>query len=119
MKKLSWLIVVSLLLMSACARPPERPVVVEEPVFEEPVVKEPVVEEPIVEGETPVLQVVSWQEVSGWQQDDPSLALGAFLKSCSSLRWRPQWQTTCQEAAAMEHAGEGEVRTRIRGARAH
>lgn len=106
MKKLRWLIVVSLLLMPACARPPEWPVVVEEPVFEEPVV-----EEPAVEGETPVLQVVSWQEVSGWQQDDPSLALGAFLKSCSSLRWRPQWQTACQEAEAMEHAGEAEVRT--------
>ena len=100
MKKLFWPIIVVLLLLAACARPPKPP----------SVVAEPVVAEPVVEEEVPTLQAVSWQEVSGWRQDDPSLALGAFLKSCTSLRWRPQWQTACQEAAAMEHASELAVR---------
>ena len=95
MKKLVWPIIVVLLLLAACARPPEPP---------------PVVEKPVIKEEVPALQAVSWQEVPGWLQDDPSLALGAFLKSCTSLRWRPQWQTACQEAAVMEHASELEVR---------
>ncbi len=110
MKRLCWLLIAGLLLLSACTKPPVRPPVMEVPVAEGPVIKEPIVEEPAVEGETPTLQPVSWQEVTGWQQDDPSLALGAFLKSCSSLRWRPQWQLACREAADMEHAGETEVR---------
>lgn len=79
MKKLCWLIIVCLVLLAACARPPVKPVA-EEPVIEEPVVVPPAVEE------VPVLQAVSWSEVSGWQQDNPSLALGAFLQSCSADR---------------------------------
>ena len=101
MKKLSLLIIVGVLLISACARPPEPP----------PVVEKPVVAKPVTEEGVPTLQPVAWQEVSGWQKDNPSLALGAFLKSCSALRWRPQWQSSCQEAAALEHASEAEVRT--------
>ena len=103
MKNLCWLIIVFLVLLAACARPPVEPVV-EEPVIEEPVVVPPAVEE------VPVLQAVSWSEVSGWQQDNPSLALGAFLQSCSALRYRPQWKTSCAEASAMDNAAETEVR---------
>ena len=101
MKKLLQLALVSLLLLSACAKAPEPP----------PIVVEPVVEEPIPGEETPTLQAVSWPEVAGWQADNPSLALGAFLKSCTALRWRPQWQASCQEASAMERASETEVRS--------
>ncbi len=105
MKKLYWLIVVILLLLTACAQPPEPP---PEPL---PDVEEPIiVEEPVEKEGTPLLQPVFWQEIPGWQQDNPSLALGAFLKSCSSLRWRPQWQTACQQAVTMEHGSELEVR---------
>ena len=107
MKKLHLLIVAGLLLLASCAKPLEPPPVVEEPVVEEPIS----VEEPITEEVSPTLQPVSWQDVSGWQQDNPSLALGAFLKSCTALRWRPQWQTSCQEAIALEHASEVEVRS--------
>lgn len=96
MKKLSALILLGLLLLSSCARPP----VVEKPVSEEPGIEEPV----------PTLQVVAWQDLAGWQGDNPALALGAFLKSCSSLRWRPQWQPACQDAVAMENATEDQVR---------
>jgi membrane-bound lytic murein transglycosylase A len=99
MKKLYWLMFLGLVILAACAKPPKVPVV-----------EEPVVEEPVVEKEAPTLQVVTWQEVPGWLEDDPSLAFGAFLKSCSALRWRPQWQAACQEALAMEKASETEVR---------
>jgi len=92
--------IVASLLLAACAKLPEPP----------PIIEEPVVAEPLTEEEVPTLLAVSWQEVSGWQQDNPSLALGAFLKSCSALRWRPQWQVSCQEASAMEHASETVVR---------
>ncbi len=90
-----------LLLLVACARPPEKP-----PVKEEPAVEVPVVEEVAV----PTLQVVEWQDVSGWQDDDPGLALEAFLKSCKALRWRPQWQTVCTEVAGLDNPSANEVR---------
>lgn len=109
MKKLCWLIIVCVVLLAACVRPPEVPIV------EEPVIGEPVVEEPAVEQDVPPLRAVSWSEVSGWQQDNPSLAFGAFLKSCSALRWRPQWQPACEQAAALEHASEAEVRAFFEG----
>lgn len=99
-----WLFIVGLALLAGCARPPAVPVV------EGPVIKEPVAEEPVAEAEVPLLQPVSWPEVSGWLQDDPSLALGALLKSCSALRLRPQWQAACQAATAVEHGSEAEVR---------
>ena len=101
-----WLIVTLLVLMVSCARPPEPPPVVEVPAIEEP----EVVEEPGVEEEVPTLQPVTWQEVPGWQEDDPSLALGAFLNSCTALRWRAEWQLPCQQTAVMKHATEDEVR---------
>jgi membrane-bound lytic murein transglycosylase A len=51
---------------------------------------------------TPILVPVRWSEVDGWQEDDPSLALGAFLKSCGPLRLRPQWQAACLEAETID-----------------
>ena len=100
MNKLFLLIFVVVLLLASCARPPEPP----------PVVEEAVIEQPVVDKGVPTLQVVDWTDVVGWQEDDPGLALGALLKSCSALRWRPQWQSACDEAAAMEQAPERVVR---------
>ncbi len=100
MNKRFLLIFVLMLLLSSCARPPEPP----------PVVEEPVIEAPMVDKGVPTLQAVDWTDVVGWQEDDPGLALGALLKSCSALRWRPQWQPACAEAAAMEQASEEVVR---------
>ena len=100
MNKLLLMIFAGVLLLSSCARPPEPP----------PVVEQPVEEVPAVEKGVPTLQVVNWSEVVGWQEDNPGLAIGALLKSCSALRWRPQWQSACQAAAALEHSSEEEVR---------
>lgn len=95
-----WLIAALLLLVVSCARPPEPPVV-----------KEPaIVEEPVVEEEVPTLQPVTWQQVPGWLEDDPSQAFGAFLNSCTALRWRPEWQLPCQQAGEMGQATKDAVR---------
>lgn len=108
--KFYWLIIVVMLVVSSCAPPPAPEPVVEEPVVEGPVLEEPVVEEPVPEEEVPTLQAVSWQEVPGWQDDDQSLALGAFLQSCTALRWREQWQPSCKEAAAIDRSSEYDAR---------
>jgi membrane-bound lytic murein transglycosylase A len=104
MKNICWIIVASIVLLSACARPTAPPVA------ERPSLQEPVVEEPLVEEEIPTLQAVSWQEVSGWLQDNPALALSAFQKSCTALRWREEWQSACQAAVNLERGTESEVR---------
>jgi len=99
------IILVLMVLVTSCARPPKESVVIG------PDIKEPVAAEPELTEGFPVLQEVSWEEVSGWQQDDPSLAFGALLNSCSALRWRPQWQEVCQEATSLQHGSEVEIRT--------
>lgn len=101
---LRWTVIFVLMLLAACARPPQ------EPVLEGPVLAEPVVEEPVVVEEVPALLAVAWEDVPGWQEDDPVLAFAAFRQSCSALNRRPQWQAACQQAAAMEHPPQAEVR---------
>ena len=102
-----WLTAAVLCLVVSCARPPQPPPVVEAPVIEEP----KIVEEPVVEEEVPTLQPVSWRQVPGWLEDDPSQAFAAFLNSCIALRWRPEWQSSCQQAADLEDAAEDAVRS--------
>lgn len=75
-----------------------------------PEVKKPVVEERPVVPAAAGLKPVAWSDVIGWQEDDQSLAMGAFLQSCTALRWRPQWQPACQEAATLGFASGEQVR---------
>ena len=63
----------------------------------------------------PGLVPAAWSEVEGWGEDDPSLALGAFLKSCTPLRLRPQWQAVCAEAATLDNLSEARVRAFFEG----
>lgn len=102
MNKVYVLLACFLLFLSSCAKPPEPLPVVEKPGIEEP---------PVEEKDIPTLQRVDWTDVVGWQEDNPGLALGALLESCSALRWRPQWQSACEEAATMKQASETEVRS--------
>jgi membrane-bound lytic murein transglycosylase A len=60
--------------------------------------------------EPSALVPVAWSEVEGWQQDDPGQALEAFLRSCTTLRRRPQWQPACTEAATLGGRPGAEVR---------
>lgn len=79
-----------LLFLAACARPPAPPDI-----------KKPVES----------LQAVSWQEVPGWQQEELRPALETFIVSCPSLKRQPQWKNVCIEAAQVDIADEGAVRS--------
>jgi membrane-bound lytic murein transglycosylase A len=81
-------------LLSGCLAPPPPP-------FLEPL--------PVVEVKP--LEAVSWGEVDGWSEEDPGLAFATFLQSCRSLKNRPDWQTVCEEAAALDPSVPGAVRT--------
>ena len=43
----------------------------------------------------------TWEDVEGWEQDNPEYALDAFLKSCSAVGQRQEWQEVCAEAALL------------------
>jgi membrane-bound lytic murein transglycosylase A len=47
------------------------------------------------------LEPVSWAEVSGWRDDDPSGAWPAFLQSCNRLKTQPAWRDSCTAAATL------------------
>ena len=47
--------------------------------------------------EVPLLTPVTWDEVDGWQDDDPALGLHAFLQSCRVLGKRAAWERVCRE----------------------
>lgn len=92
-----WFLVVVIFIMTSCAPP--------QPVVEEPAVTGPVLEveeEPVVEEAVPTLTPVEWGDVTGWGDDEQNLAMSAFLQSCTALRWREQWQASCQEAAELK-----------------
>ncbi|MEN6585726.1 MAG: MltA domain-containing protein, partial [Sulfuricella sp.] len=48
----------------------------------------------------PPLQAAAWDAVSGWSEDDPAQAWGAFLQSCGALKLQPAWKTVCDLAPA-------------------
>jgi membrane-bound lytic murein transglycosylase A len=54
---------------------------------------------------------VDWSEVDGWLSDNPALAMGALLKSCTALRWLPQWQEACSKAVALQGHPVDEIRS--------
>lgn len=43
----------------------------------------------------------SWDQLPGWQGDDPALAWSALVQSCKGLRSNPAWRGVCQRANAM------------------
>jgi membrane-bound lytic murein transglycosylase A len=92
-----------------CPPPPVRPDMVLPEVVER-LTPLPAKPEPPVPAVPPALVPVAWNEVEGWGEDDPSLALGAFLKSCGPLRLRPQWQAACTEAATLDSLSAAQVR---------
>jgi len=73
--------------------------------YPEPLPAEPAVPPP------PAIFPVAWSTVEGWQSDDPSLALNAFLRSCGPLRRQPRWQAVCAEAATLNPLSAAQVRS--------
>lgn len=108
MKKLV-LLLCALLLVTACTRSVVKPEPVEQPKEPAPVQLPKV--EPVTEPQletTPkvspqkvhydLLQVASWQDLDGLQQDNLVAAWPAWLQSCTTLMKRPEWKTVCELA---------------------
>lgn len=75
-----------LTLLSACASlPPPAAVVVVPP--------------PAAIVAAPPLQAAVWNAISGWGEDDPSMAWSAFLQSCAALKQQAAWKEVCGMAA--------------------
>ena len=53
---------------------------------------------------------VSFGEIEGWLEDEHSKVLGAFEKSCISLRWEPHWSEICSDVKDLDGRPETEVR---------
>src|SRR3954447_7626111 len=43
---------------------------------------------------------VRWNQIEGWQRDQPQEAWSAFLNSCRALGQRPEWTAVCIDAAS-------------------
>ncbi|PPC87202.1 MAG: murein transglycosylase, partial [Methylotenera sp.] len=48
-----------------------------------------------------LLKPAKWEEIDGLMEDDLSVAWGAWLQSCSTLRNKPQWQPACSAAKTL------------------
>ena len=46
-------------------------------------------------------RVANWDDLDGFKQDDLSKAWPAWLNSCSSLKFKAQWQVPCEAALAL------------------
>jgi membrane-bound lytic murein transglycosylase A len=71
--------------LAACGAEPEAPVVPPEPLLR--------------------LQPIAFDEIEGWQQDDPGAALAAFRRSCARLATRPDAQRMAGDPAMAPLAG--------------
>ena len=107
---------------------PTRP----EPVFQIPVIPvtptSPAVSttppaEPVPDATKPVTTLMSWfkpsswDQLPGWQSDDPTLAWPALLQSCKGLRSNPAWSAVCQTANSMPALPDADAaRTFFQGA---
>ncbi len=58
----------------------------------------------------PPLEPVSWEEIDGWEDQDPTPALEAFREGCQVLAARPQWQSVCAAAADFTPVDAASVR---------
>ena len=47
------------------------------------------------------LEAVGWPDLPGWKDDDPRLALQAFLRSCSRLSAQAAWRKSCARAGQL------------------
>jgi membrane-bound lytic murein transglycosylase A len=68
---------------------------------------------PAPEPAPPVLRLLpaTWQELPGWQADDPNAAWPALLASCASPRMPAAWAAFCAEASALGAADAAARRT--------
>jgi membrane-bound lytic murein transglycosylase A len=56
------------------------------------------------------LRKAEWSELTPWSDDSPVEAFGAFLRSCFVLKSKPEWQSVCEQAAALPATDESTLR---------
>lgn len=81
--------------------PPATPVTAPEtksPAVAEPEPKRPAATAPVASARAQ-FRPATWQDLPGWQEDDPSAAWSALLASCSALGAREHWRQACTAAA--------------------
>lgn len=59
-------------------------------------IKAPPVEKP------PPARAVGWDELPGWQADEPQPAFAAFMLGCPALKWRSGWEDACRAAEQVD-----------------
>jgi membrane-bound lytic murein transglycosylase A len=79
------------------ATPQPLPPVAAEPIPAQPTPITPDVGKPIPTA-MPWLKPAQWEQLTGWRDDDLTLAWPAFLQSCRGLRNNPAWNAVCQAA---------------------
>jgi membrane-bound lytic murein transglycosylase A len=96
---------IALAMLTACetllpGKPPAAPTPAPTTV---PAAPAPAVEAPPAKPPAPVspLRASSWDAISGWHDDNPQLAWGAFLTGCGALKVQPAWQSVCAVAATL------------------
>ena len=58
----------------------------------------------------PPLEPVSWEEIDGWQEEDPTPALDVFREECQVLGERARWRSACAAAADFRPADAAAAR---------
>ncbi|MBT9567819.1 MAG: murein transglycosylase A [Thiobacillus sp.] len=109
-------------MVSACATPPEKPPV--PPPASKPLpspaprpapappaaVPSPPALIPAPATSYPTLKPVDWSSVAFWQDDTPSDAWTAFMRSCATLGKRADWQGVCMDATNLTAPDDAAVR---------
>ena len=90
------LALLALLAMFGCAGPERKPPA-----------KPPVA---IPSAPQPPLQEAAWRDLPGWEDDDPSLAWEALLRSCDAIGSRIDWREVCASARALPNPDQQNVR---------
>ncbi len=80
--------------------PVEPPIQLPEPVKKVEPAKP--ISEPAKVVDTSGYRPASWEELEGLKQDDLLKAWPAWLQSCSTLKFKVQWQTACEAALAIK-----------------
>ena len=58
----------------------------------------------------PPLQEAAWNDLPGWEKDDPSLAWGALLRSCDAIGSRIDWREVCAAARGVASPDQDNAR---------
>ncbi len=91
-RKPGLLVVLVVLVLVSCARPPK----------EVPEVQPP--------AQVPAAVQADWSDLVGWERDDPRPVLEGLRATCRALRWRDGWQDVCAAVSLSQPQDAGQAR---------